>query len=186
MPVAVFYCSGTREAYGNTSEGNASADASNILRCMLRQFGETREGFEVLAAKWDSKKDKTSELLNDETKNLLRQLIEMHERSFIILDAMDECDTLSMAGERFNLMELFNKLLEEQTSTKIFVSSRFELDIDEQMNDWPTIYVDPASTKEDLNIYVDRTIDRKLQRKKHCTDDLRNELKRQLKDRADG
>lgn len=98
MPVAVFYCSGTREAYDNTSGGYASADASDILRCLLRQFGQTREGFEALAAQYDSKADKKSELLSHETKSLLRQLVEMHERCFIVLDTLDKYDTFQRGG----------------------------------------------------------------------------------------
>jgi hypothetical protein len=152
----------------------------------LRQFGRAREGFELLAAKYKSKRKGEEELLLYEIKSLLSSLVEMFGQSFIILDAMDECDTFGEAGERRNLMELFDDLLGLQASAKIFFSSRPESDIKEYMKDWPTVHVTATLTKLDLNNYVNRTIDRKLRRKKNCDDILRNQLKELLKDRGQG
>jgi hypothetical protein len=183
---AFFYCSGVREAYGNSSKGHASSDASYILRSILRQFGQGREAFELLSAGYRAKKNGKEEMELQEVKDLLCSTIEMHEKSFIVLDAMDECDDPSEAGERLNLMEIFEQLLSLDVPVKVFCSSRPESDIQDFMKEWPSIYLNVTATEHDIANYVDRTIDRKLKRKRGCDDDLRGQLKTQLKDRAKG
>jgi hypothetical protein len=110
----------------------------------------------------------------------------MHCTSFIILDALDECLAVGQDKERLNVMELFEDLLEDEASVKIFVSSRFESDIQDYLGEWTSINVTKASTTEDLSAFVDLTINRKLRRKRGCSEDLKGRLKTQLKERAEG
>ena len=138
----------------------------------------------MLSCKYKSTKP-GRELKVSDIKNLLYKLVETHGSPFIVLDAMDECD-ISGSGERWNLIEVFETLLTLQTTIKIFFSSRYKSDIRDHMGSWPTIRVTASATKDDLNNYINYTIDRKLGRKEDCTLEDRNLLKVQLKDRAKG
>ncbi|KAF2660291.1 hypothetical protein K491DRAFT_77386 [Lophiostoma macrostomum CBS 122681] len=187
IPTAVFYCSGVRDSYGSPATDGTESGASganDILRSILRQFGQSTEGFQLLAEEYKSRPQNRKELQLSDTKRLLRQLVEMHKRSFIVLDALDECLTTGQDTKRLNIMELFQELLSTDVSVKIFVSSRFESDIQERLKAWSTVPVIPAVTKNDLDIFVDRTIDRELQDKEDCDENDKNELKEKLKVKA--
>lgn len=121
-----------------------------------------------------------------DAKRLLRSLVQMHDMSFIILDALDECLAVGQDKERLNVMELFNDLLEDDAPVKIFVSSRFEPDIQDYMGEWKSIKLTKTSTRADLSTFVDLTIDRKLRRKRNCSEELKYALKTRLKHRAEG
>lgn len=190
VPVGVFYCSGVRDSYESTNAAiHTDSGAGDILRCLLRQFGQVTEGFQLLEAEHRARHragKQDSPLQLADVKKLLRSLIQMHDMSFIILDALDECLAVGQDKERLNVMELFDDLLEGDASVKIFVSSRFEADIQDYMGEWKSIKVTKNSTEVDLSTFVDLTIDRKLRRKKDCSEELRGGVKARLKDRAAG
>ena len=116
--LAFFYCLGTTDSYGDSSGGSGSADASYIIRSLIRQFGQTQEVFELLSAKYQSRKPGRELQLSD-SKNLFYRLVETRQRASIVIDAMDECDTRSsVSGERRNLLEVFEKLLKRKLRSK--------------------------------------------------------------------
>jgi hypothetical protein len=189
VPVAVFYCSGVRDSYGSSATGqaefNASA-ASDILRSILRQFGQATEGFQLLKDEYESRPIERRALQLSDTKRLLKRLVEMHERSYIVLDALDECVTSGNDTKRLNVMETFNELLQFGVSVKIFFSSRFEPDIQQRTRTWTVIPVTPAATKIDLDTFVDLTINRELLEKEDCDESGKSQLKKGLKEKAGG
>jgi hypothetical protein len=189
VPTAVFYCSGVRDSYGSSAtdptESGASG-ANDILRSILRQFGQSTEGLQMLKEEYKSRPRNRRALQLSDTKRLLRKLVEMHTRSYIVLDALDECVITGQDAKRLNVMEIFNELLRIDVSVKIFVSSRFESDIQERMKAWNAIPVTPVATRFDLDAFIDRTIDRELQDKEDCDDNDKSELKRKLKAKAQG
>lgn len=186
IPIAVFYCSGVRDSYERTTTGHTNSAASDILRYILRQLGQAPEGFQLLAAAYNSQPKKAEPLQLRDTKRLICDLVKMHDRSYIVLDAMDECLTVGQDAERLNLMELFRDLLDLQVSVKIFFSSRFEPDIQERTGSWDITPLTQALTKMDLDNFVDLTINRKLQGKKNCDDGLKKQLREELKKKANG
>ncbi|KAK4442808.1 hypothetical protein QBC34DRAFT_223631 [Podospora aff. communis PSN243] len=190
MPTGVFYCSGVRDSYeSNDTAFHTDSGASDIIRSLVRQIGQTTEGFQLLEREYQAYPRAgldVSPLQLTDAKRLLRSPVQMQDMSFIVLDALDECLAVGQDKERLNVMELFDDLLADQTSVKIFVSSRFEPDIQDYLREWASIKLYKNWTEGDLSSFVDLTIDRKLTRKRGCDDRLRSQLKMQLKDKAEG
>jgi hypothetical protein len=206
IPVAVFYCSGVHDSYesrdnhSTNSSAISNSSAIDILCSLLRQYGQVPECFKLLEQKYKSTASKLGkghdQLELADAIQLLTELVEMHDQSYIILDAMDECLETGQDTGRRNLLKTFNALLALKVPVKIFFSSRFEIDIEEYTGhrsdneehevNWSTINLDPSSTKEDLTRLVDRTIDENLQYKTGCNATMRDQLKAELKLKANG
>ena len=186
----MFYCSGIRDSYesGETA-AHTDSGAIDIIRSFVRQFGQTAEGFRLPEAEYQiypRTESGIDPLQLSDAKRLLRSLVQLHDTSFIILDALDECLTVGQEKERLDVMELFEDLLRDDGTIKMFVSSRFESDIQDYFGEWTTIKVTKTLTTTDLSAFVDLTINRKLRRKRGCSEDIRSQLKTRLKHLAEG
>ena len=110
----------------------------------------------------------------------------MHPRSYIVLDALDECSTTGQPEKRHNIMQVFGSILNLGVSAKIFISSRYEADIAAWAKAWTMVPITPAYTEADLNLFVDCTIETELAYKENCDDTLRAQLKERLKGKSNG
>lgn len=185
-PVTTWYCSGARDSFQSDNEGEQSGQyqhASGILRSFLRQYGYERRGFDQLAAEYGSRSDRQKgEVLQlKDLKRLLKILIQNHDQSFIVLDALDECEQ-----KRFEILSFFKEFLGLPCSVKIFVSARVEQDIEDHLRSWKIVKLNEALTRQDLELYVENTIRERLSHKSGVDEPLLADLRRTFRDKAGG
>ncbi|GAB1313470.1 hypothetical protein MFIFM68171_03680 [Madurella fahalii] len=120
-PLAAYYCKDEHE----------SAKLGNIYRSILRQFIRRKPDLKLRF--WDWYK-KTSQLVtgnptqsDDKLRELLYDIISSSkEPVFIVLDALDECKP----HPRKQLFSLFQDLFNSNARLKVFISSRYDDDIE--------------------------------------------------------
>lgn len=96
----------------------------------------------------------------EKCQQLLLQLINKRPISYIILDALDECEK----ADRIKLIILFKTLISRSSSLlKIFISSRNEEDIRLRLEDnVPYHYITPKDNKEDIAAFVTSSLDQRI------------------------
>lgn len=98
----------------------------------------------------------------DELRNLFLVVIQQLGSVFFVVDALDECT----ADERKNLCEFLLSITDITSSlntTKLFVTSRKEPDIEQAFKAIPTIEIEAAKVNRDIEVYVKAQIDHRLQ-----------------------
>ena len=98
----------------------------------------------------------------DELRNLFLAVIQQLGSVFFVVDALDECT----ADERKNLCEYLLSITDVTSSrntTKLFVTSRKEPDIEQAFKAIPTIEIEAAKVDRDIELYVKAQIDQRLQ-----------------------
>jgi len=103
---------------------------ADLLACLLRQLVQGRpslpDGINRLYERHKAKRTRPS---YDEISQILQSVTSSYSRTFIVIDALDECG-ISDGGRRKFLGEIFN--LRAKTGTSLFATSRFIPDITEQ------------------------------------------------------
>lgn len=102
----------------------------------------------------------------------------------IIIDALDECDP----NDRWMLLDLLEDIIRVPESlTKVFVSSRDDLDIKLLLQNVPNLFIQAKDNGVDIKRYIDREITR---RKKFLdsisSDGLKDEICSELLSKANG
>lgn len=177
-PIAFFYCSGIP---GN---GQRSVTAETILGSILRQIAESSDhGLSFVRTKWEAE-HKLRSLTQVEVMSLIRQIIE-HEDTLevtIIVDGLDELDAESLNG-------LLGSLAELQSAAgilKIFAASRWVQRVEDFLGEGFRIRNSPESTRSDLDLYIDTTVDAQLKGRRGLEECLGTDIKTTLKERAKG
>lgn len=121
--VSYFYCSKT---HGSGSK------AVDILRSIVRQLAWSPKDSQIEAfikKAWEIRQSpETDKLSVDECKQFLLQLAGRCPSTTIIIDALDECDN---SWELLKaLKELSSRLSERKVPVKLFLSSRYEVNVD--------------------------------------------------------
>jgi hypothetical protein len=109
---------------------------ANILGSLVRQIAESHANLPALlqTAYSDHVEGKLSSLTETEQLDLLKALLAVQERCFIIIDGLDECnhESASSTGNRMTRIEAsMSRLLSDQQilgrkNLSVFISSRFE------------------------------------------------------------
>jgi hypothetical protein len=122
--LAYFYCS------RNTAEPQR-AKPQGILACIARQLSR-QSGSKSIAAPTLALYNKLHSMDGSrrppsiaELCGLIRELTELYDRSMIVVDALDECDS----DTRWELVEALESITESASLVKVFVSSREEGDL---------------------------------------------------------
>ncbi|KAK3293883.1 uncharacterized protein B0H64DRAFT_462192 [Chaetomium fimeti] len=173
--LAYFYCSAAE---------STRTDPLDILQEILRQLASTKPGLDIFR-NWQQDK-KPSALTRDAVLRLILQMIDLnaHRQTTIVIDALDEIDRDGMGLT--SIADALHYLLEAADGVvKIFVSSRPQSRIRDQLQSWTGIPVDPESTRSGMETYIELEVDRLL-RHKHRLVDLKPKVKETLKQRAGG
>lgn len=147
--IAYFYC--------NRGEP-ARRDPLIIFSAIVKQLVVPGLGLpKPILSKYKARKDEDSlrQLTLDESRELIISLVDIHPKTTIIIDALDETDP----GRR---QELLNTL-EEIVSTskgllKIFVSSRDDNNISRKLENLPNLYIEASDNEEDIRSFVNREV----------------------------
>lgn len=167
------------------------ADPTHILRSILRQLSTPRSTSTLPTCVVDKyNKERGSFLDLGDTLDLIIDIIKNRTITFIVLDALDECDS-SLQYELIDALETI--LRESQSLVKIFVSSRNDSDLVCWLQEYPNKEILSSDNQVDLAAFVDDEVDRRvdgrprrLLRARKISDALRDDIKRTLKAQAQG
>lgn len=85
--------------------------------------------------------------------DLLVLLLYQHPHTTIIIDALDESDPM----ERWRLLEALAKCTQE-SSVKIFISSRDDTDIKFKLENVPNLYIEVQDNMDDIRRFIHREV----------------------------
>ncbi|SMR60228.1 unnamed protein product [Zymoseptoria tritici ST99CH_1E4] len=154
-----FFCS------RNTAEPER-ANPEDILRCLMRQASDIPGGPPLhsnLRARFERRRPAGAASAEEAT-DIIMNTIRDRPLTYIVIDALDECDPQS----RDVLIDSLVVILSQSTSlVKIFVTSRHgHMDITSRMNVYPAVAIDAACNQADVDLYVRNSVRTAVERKK--------------------
>ena len=122
-----------------------------------------------------------------ESISMLIRLTAKRRLSFIIIDALDECNR----QERGHLLDALSEIMKESTGiVKIFISSRDDMDIVRSLAGGPNVLISAKSNQDDISTFVNIEVDKQIQKKRLLaglvSETLRHRIKQVLCDQAQG
>ncbi|KAF0328745.1 hypothetical protein GQ607_004157 [Colletotrichum asianum] len=114
-------------------------------------------------------------------KDLIREIIEDYSRTFIILDALDECDRES----REELMTACDELIQGNANIRVFLSSRTDDDIRRHFQFRPVIEIQTKDNEDDISRFVEDKLSRD-RRWGNLKPRLRREIKQVFREKSQG
>lgn len=147
-------------AYYYCSRNAAEPERSNpevVLASIARQLACSKPGSPVLPPAEKNYQDArlTGSLQKhldlDKSCELILQLVDYHDITTIVIDALDECDKKS----RGRLIQILQRILQDaQSLVKVFVSSRDDGDIKLQLQDYPHLMIESGKNFDDISAFV--------------------------------
>jgi Cdc6-like AAA superfamily ATPase len=123
----------------------------DLLASLLKQLAQCRPSLpESVESLYVSHKDRRTRPLITEMSKTLQQVASLFSRTFIIVDALDECQTSAGCRERL-LAEMFN--LKTKHRASIFATSRSLPDIVKKFDG--NLSLDIRASAEDVGRYID-------------------------------
>ncbi|RYP11922.1 hypothetical protein DL767_011214 [Monosporascus sp. MG133] len=143
--VAYFYCNFRQQD---------DQKAEDILGNLLKQLAQGRSPLpEIVVSLYNSHKDKQTRPSFDEISRVLQSVAALYSRVFIVVDALDECQTTGGCRTKL-LSELFS--LQAKYGTNLFATSRYIPEITEMFS--KSISLEIRASVEDVRRYVDAHI----------------------------
>ncbi|EHA26164.1 hypothetical protein ASPNIDRAFT_36409 [Aspergillus niger ATCC 1015] len=176
---AYFYCNRTEDnrtrplavAQSYVRQLSASASKSSSLYIQSRLRSTYRE-LRMCGEDLDFKRCRT----------LLTESLNLYPRTTLVLDAFDECDLTS----RGDLLQLFQDLLSSSTRpVKLFIASRPDGDVQQQVRSYPNIDIQATDNHQDIQAYISQEM-LKLIEKNRAFGKLRDEIESTLSERSQG
>ena len=182
--MAYFYCNRAEES---------RRDPENILRALIQQLAQTPSEDKLLKPVLDVYKERetkgqlSSRLTLKECQDLLVQLMAVHPRTTICIDALDEVDHRL----RLKLLEALKHVVgKSNTLVKIFATTRMDTDILMQFEMFPRIELEPDDNIDDINRFVEEKIQGMIEGKQllhgNVPDVLKDEICQVLCERSRG
>ncbi|KAF8419355.1 hypothetical protein EV426DRAFT_538792, partial [Tirmania nivea] len=148
--LAYFYC--------NRAEPSRR-DPRKILCTLIQQLAQIDlgEGARLLThvvdiyEKREEKGQKSAQLSLAEARDLLVQITDVYPQITICIDAMDEVDN----DTRIHLLKCLNHVIQTSKNVvKIFVTTRMDVDILNQFENFPRIELQPDDNVSDINKFI--------------------------------
>jgi Cdc6-like AAA superfamily ATPase len=153
----------------------------SLLGSILKQLVQGRSPFpKVIKDLYDQHKAKRSRPLLKEISEVLQSIISPDSRTFIIIDALDECQNHDKCRDIL-LSEVFT--LQDKARLNIFATSRPQ-EVEAKFSEG--IVQEIIATAGDIETYLDGQISLWNQLHKHNLDDVRNKIKTEISRTADG
>lgn len=110
--------------------------------------------------------------------NLLAEMVPIFKKTFVIIDALDECE----ANDRSELLEAFEQLSSFPDSiVKIFVASRYTDDIALALDGHLKLLIKAHHISSDISVLIDHGIDSAVRRKRLLRGKVDDELQQTVK-----
>jgi NACHT domain len=150
--------------------------STDLLASLLKQLVQEQPSIpESVKSMYGCHKDKRTRPSFDEISKVLDAVVVGYSRSFIIVDALDECQ-VSDGGRKKFLSEIFN--LQAKTGANLFTTSRFIPEIEKEFEGSPTLEI--RASDDDVERYLDGKISRLRQqfvlRDFTLQEDIRSEI----------
>lgn len=124
--------------------------AEDLLASLLKQMAQGRGSLpESVKSLYDRHKEKRTRPSFDEISKALRSVTAVYSKAFLIIDALDECQTTDGCRTRF-LAEMFD--LKAKCGANFFATSRFIPEITEKFNGIKPLEM--RASPEDVRRYV--------------------------------
>lgn len=150
-PVAFFYC--------NRNEPDRR-DPAKILSAIVKQLAVPKLGLpKPVIMKYEKREAESSTrpLQLIESRDLIQELISIHPKTTIVIDALDETDP----NTRRELLNALEFVVESSNGLlKIFVSSRDDNDIIRKLEKVPNLYIQASDNEQDIKCFVHREVAR--------------------------
>lgn len=171
FPVAFFYFN-YREAH--------QQDPQAILSCLLRQVAATLDEIPPELMQMKLSKGDSGRMNLEDCKQMMAICLAETERTYLILDGLDECD---LAKHRKILLETLHYLA-QLPETKLFVTSRSHIqDIGRSFHNIPQLTV--VAHDEDLEEYMVEEL-RSSPSSVDLDEELATRIRAQIRQRANG
>ena len=168
--IAYLYCN-FRQQYGR----------SDILASLLKQLVRRRTSIpKSVQNLYKSCEDRQTRPSFDEVSKVLQSIIADHQKVFIIIDALDECQ-VSDGGRAVFLGEILG--LQAKTGANLFATSRFIPEIGKMFEQ--SISLEIRASGEDVQRYLDGHMSR-LPPFVLCSSDLQDKIKTEISKAVDG
>ena len=162
---------------------------ASILRSFVRQLSTSRDGKAIQASLTQLYSQKratgfaSGDLKIEESKEMLRHLVEIYPQTTLVLDALDECDRRTRA----QLIEVFDTLLAESPKPfKIFISSRPDPDIKDRFESGPNVGITATDNGDDIAKFVGGAIDSEKRWRKKISAELYKDIVETLTNKSQG
>jgi hypothetical protein len=154
---------------------------ANLLASLLKQLVQEQLSVpESVRSLYEHHKDKRTRPSLDEISNVLYSVVADYSKTFIIIDALDECQASDGSRKRL-LLEIFN--LQIKTGANLFATSRFIPDIINEFEGSITLEI--RANDEDVRSYIKGHISR-LPSCVTRSCDLQGEIEAQITKAVDG
>ncbi|KAF8417654.1 hypothetical protein EV426DRAFT_709670 [Tirmania nivea] len=142
----------------------------------VKTNGRTRICAEALGAYNKEQNDPSSrrQLSFDSTFQLLGHLVECFEHPAVVLDALDECSEEVRGHLLRGLLSVTRKV---KCPLKIFIASRHNLDIENNLRDLPHVCIEAQDNAEDIENYVRQQLTLRIQDKRLLQGNVSHELR---------
>jgi hypothetical protein len=170
--IAYLYCNFRRQHEQKPADLLAS-----LLRQLIQENTTVPENVKSLYERHNGRRSYPS---IDEISQVLQSVVTSYSRTFIIIDALDECQVSDGSRRKF-LSKIFD--LQAKTAVSLFATSRFILDIINRFEG--SVSVEIRAYDEDIQRYLNGQISRlpSFVSRNHC---LQEEIKTEIIEAVDG
>jgi hypothetical protein len=152
-------CAGVAFAcfYFSFSDHHKQTD-EDLLRSLVEQLCRTEPAFSMLRQAYNSPEQRA--LVPEELAKILSASIRMHERVFLVMDALDECPEDHEKRQR--VLERVERIIQSAPNVKIFATSRNLVDICmtlESLN-FELLHIATSFVDADIRKYVSSQLSR--------------------------
>lgn len=164
--IVYIYCDVQRQGEQN---------AKDLLASLLKQLTEVRSSLpHLMKSLYDKHKLKQTRPSFEEISQALQSVAALYSRVFIIIDALDECQTADGCRSRF-LTEVFT--LQAKSGAKLFATSRFIHDITKKFEEKESLLLRIYAKDKDVLKYLDDRISHTdLEILKDCREEIKTRI----------
>ncbi|KAJ5767256.1 uncharacterized protein N7511_004872 [Penicillium nucicola] len=174
---AFFYCD---------KNERSRSEPQSILQSIVRQLSTTVNSPESAQTQlhelYKQCRKEGSTFSLSQCKQQIQLSIDIFDRTTIVIDAMDECD----ADSRDVLIDALKAFIaQSENSVRIFISSRPDPDIENQMENTPNLPINASDNKSDIHKYLIAELER-ITKKKRFVQNMKEDIINALLDRCQG
>jgi hypothetical protein len=130
------------------------ANPDEILRCLARQVSDLPGGppLHQTLEKRFARRRVAGEMSSAEASEIIIDTIRARPLTYIIVDALDECDP---EARKILIDKLKDVVSQSQSLVKVLVTSRpSQADINNAMEELPALYINASRNQEDIRCFV--------------------------------
>jgi hypothetical protein len=159
-----------------------SQKLGDLLASLLHQLSKTKPSTpRVVAELYEKHHPRSTKPSTDELSVALQSVSASYSKVFIIVDALDECQTDNRCRDKF-LSDAF--VVQEKCNANLFMTARFIPDITKRFDGKPSLEI--RASKEDIERYLDSHMENLSSFDDFWDLRLQSEVKEEISQAADG